>query len=141
MSFKHGKTRTAEYRVWDRIKRRCGSPKHSGFKNYGGRGIFVCEEWVNDFARFLADMGLRPSPDHSIERRDNDGPYAPWNCVWATSAEQDSNKRTNTWLEFRGRKQTQVQWERELGFSKNLIHARMRRGWTLERALTEPQWR
>ena len=75
------------------MKQRCTNPKNKGYKNYGGRGIYVCDRWMKSFPAFLMDMGKRPSPNLSIERKDNDGPYAKWNCKWATYEEQSLNKR------------------------------------------------
>jgi hypothetical protein len=79
--------------VWNDMKQRCYNPKRKNYKYYGGRGIVVCDEWRNSFETFFADMGPRPSDNHSIERIDSDGPYSKGNCKWATSTEQTWNKR------------------------------------------------
>jgi hypothetical protein len=85
--------RTAEYNIWITMKQRCSNPKTNGYINYGGRGIIVCERWLNSFENFLKDMGRKPSGDHSIDRIDNDGNYEPNNCRWATQKEQYENSR------------------------------------------------
>jgi hypothetical protein len=81
-----------EYSVWSDMRRRCFTPTHKNYAGYGGRGITVCPRW-NSFTTFLADMGPRPSPKHSIDRKDNDGNYEPANCRWATQPEQIRNRR------------------------------------------------
>lgn len=123
------------YRVWQGIKERCLKPKHKSYPDYGGRGIKICDRWM-DFVNFIADMGDRPSSNHSIERRDNDGNYEPNNCYWATKAEQARNSRNNRIIEYNGRSQLMVEWARELGIHPRTLITRFYRGWSVERALT-----
>lgn len=131
----HGGTGTTEFRIWDSMRRRCSDPTHPSFKDYGGRGIAVCERW-QDFAAFREDMGPRPSPDHQIERQNNDGNYEPGNCVWATRVEQANNRRSSRRLTLNGETLTMAQWERRLGMRPGSICRRLSMGWSVEAALT-----
>lgn len=93
-NFKHGLIKTTEYNTWLAMKDRCLNPKSSNYPNWGGRGITVHPDWVKDFPRFLADVGHRPTPQHSLDRINNDGNYEPGNVRWATKKEQRANQRT-----------------------------------------------
>jgi len=98
----HGGSASPEYKCWCEMKSRCLNDKNIHFHNYGGRGITICDEWIGSFETFLADMGARPSADHSIDRIDPNGHYEPSNCRWATEHQQQNNRRNNRKIEFCG---------------------------------------
>jgi hypothetical protein len=119
---------------WASAKGRCTDPGNQAYANYAGRGITMCDRWANSFEAFLADMGRRP-PGTSLDRIDNDGPYAPGNCRWATRQEQNSNQRTNRRVILRGESVTVAEASRRAGIASYLVYGRLNHGWTLERAL------
>jgi hypothetical protein len=134
---KHGFSRTVEFHIWTNIKYRCNNPKAQHYLNYGGRGIIICQRWQDSFDAFIEDMGNRPTPNHSVERIDNNGPYSPENCKWATRKEQANNTRTCVIIEFNGEKKTITQWSRVFGVANQTIGQRLKRGWPVDIALTK----
>ena len=103
---KHGMNSSPEYERWEAMIQRCHNEKCKAYKNYGARGIIVCERWRNSFEAFFKDMGKYPSSKHTLERIDNQLGYFPENCRWATWKDQHNNKRTNHWLEYNGERHT-----------------------------------
>lgn len=135
----HGLSKTPTYIAWAAMHSRCTCPTNAKFADYGGRGITICDRWLNSFANFLTDMGEKPSPKHTVDRQDNSLGYTPENCIWATRKEQANNKRNNHLLTFQERSQTMAQWCSELGLSYTVVRSRLNRlGWSVEKALTIP---
>jgi hypothetical protein len=137
---KHGMYATRVHRIWRGMMNRCYDARTLGYELWGGRGITVCERWrgKHGFENFLADMGEPPSTKHSIDRIDNDGNYEPGNCRWATAKEQLRNRRTNWNVTFGGKTQCISAWVEELGIPRPTLTNRLKRGWSVERAMTEP---
>ena len=129
----HGMSSTATYRVWRGLLSRCRNPSVKGYKDYGGRGIKVCDRWLS-FESFLQDMGKRPA-GKSIDRIDPNGDYEPNNCRWATADEQQSNKRSNVFVEIDGVVRTQSQWQRILGVPYSTLSLRISKGMSPKDAL------
>lgn len=127
-----------EYPVWASMVKRCSNPKEPAYRDYGARGITVSDQWLH-FENFIADMGRRPSKEHTLERLDNRSGYAPENCVWATRMEQARNKRNNLNIEMNGRTQCLAAWCEELDLYYDTVHARLyASGWSPEKALMTP---
>lgn len=127
-----------EYGVWSRLKARCYNSNDKGFKDYGKRGITVCDQWKDDFMAFYNDVGPRPTPKHSIERVNNDLGYFPFNVKWATKREQNNNTRRNHYVTINGITHTISQWARRVNVKPYVIINRIRRGWDEIRAVTQP---
>lgn len=134
----HGMTDSPEWETWSSMRRRCYDPSMASYDNYGGRGIRVCDRWLDSFENFYADMGTRPSDKHSIDRINNDGNYEPDNCRWATWTEQANNRRSTVRLPFRGRTLSTTEWAEVIGIHSSTILARLRDDWSIEEALTTP---
>lgn len=135
----HGKRSSPEYGVWSRLRERCNNPNNPGFKNYGGRGISVCARWLEGFENFFEDMGPRPSSAHSIDRINNDGNYEPSNCRWATRTEQSRNNRANVTAVINGELLYAADACKRVGITQASLSDRLARGWSVERAFTEPK--
>ncbi|MBP3063694.1 hypothetical protein SAMN05216576_1067 [Ectopseudomonas chengduensis] len=135
---KHGLSYTPEYRAWQQMRLRCTKPTHAAYANYGGRGITVCDRWLNDPAAFIADMGLKPSPKHEIDRIDNQGNYEPSNCRWVTRSANDRNRRNNRVIHHDGIDLSLAEWSERTGVPADTIRKRIESGWEIARALTEP---
>ena len=129
-------TNTRLYRIWSGMKRRCYNKRSSYYERYGGRGITVCDEWLHDFQAFYDwSMSNGYADDLTIDRIDNDGPYAPWNCRWTTKEEQQNNTSRNLIYKHSGESHTLKQWSEILGINYQTLHSRIvDMGWDLDRA-------
>jgi hypothetical protein len=135
----HGLSKTPTYRSWKDMRARCNNPNDSDYKDYGGRGIKVCERW-SDYPAFLADMGERPA-GKTIDRRDTNGNYEPDNCRWADAQTQANNKRSNRVIEIDGKQQTLQQWCREIGIERTKVSYRLQQGFSLQDAFSSGDFR
>lgn len=136
---KHGGANTTLYRRWCSIIHRCESPCSPYYKNYGARGIKVCDEW-HDFSKFKEwVIKTRPQEDYTVERIDVDGDYCPSNCTWIPLGEQARNRRTNVIIEYNGEKHILVEWCEILNLNYKLVHNRIYKlGWSFEQAISTP---
>jgi len=130
--------RSLEYQTWVNMIARCTNEKHISYPHYGGRGIKVCDRWMNSFIAFYEDMGPRPTSKHSIDRIDYDGNYEPDNCRWATLKEQMRNRPGNHHVTANGQTLTVVEWAEKLGVNADALYIRLKKGWSHERVVNEP---
>lgn len=131
-----------EYCTWVKMRSRCYEPRDISYKNYGARGIAVCDRWLGKggFGNFIADMGPRPTRRHTLDRVDNDKEYSPENCRWATWAEQVRNRRSTRFYTFQNEIKTLPEWADHLGIPIDVIRGRLNKcGWSVERALSTPR--
>lgn len=127
---------TPIHNAWMQMIERCSRPSNHKWPQYGGRGVKVCDRW-RDFANFYADMGPRPE-GMTLERVDVNGDYCPENCRWATQKEQQRNRRNNVLVEFNGERRCLAEWAEALGMRQHTLAWRLRAGWSVLRAFTEP---
>ena len=133
---KHKMTNTPEYIAWEAIIQRCDNPKNPGYKNYGGRGIKVCDRW-RSFENFYADVGPRPK-GFSLDRTNNEGDYSPENCRWVLNKLQHRNKRSNVFITIKGETRCITEWAEISGISLGCIRKRILNGWPAHLLLLPP---
>lgn len=141
---KHGLAHSYIWVIYHDMTRRCRDPRRKAYPDYGGRGITVCDRWLNGdghlagVACFAADMGDRPTPQHTLDRENNNGNYEPGNCRWVVDLVQMNNKRNNRFVEARGQRMTLAQWSRELGVPYWRLANRVKRKWSDDRIINQP---
>jgi hypothetical protein len=139
---KHGMSDTRLYKIFRGMVDRTTNPKHIGYSQYGGRGITVCSEWLNEdngflnFYNWAINNGY--AEDLTIDRKEVNGDYEPSNCQWVTMKEQNNNKTDNHFITYKGETRTLAEWSEALGGSRALVGERLKLGWSEERAVTEP---
>lgn len=135
----HGLSNTPEYRTWTAVITRCYNKNFIKYKNYGGRGIVMCDRWRSSFENFIEDMGPKPTPEHSLDRLDNNKGYYKDNCRWATPKEQSRNRRNNSLFEFEGKTFSLSELAENYNISYKTLWDRVNLyRWDLSRALTTP---
>jgi hypothetical protein len=135
----HGYSGTPEYAAWAKARERCYNVKDRGYKTYGARGIVMCDKWRSDFAAFIADMGPKPGPEYSLDRINNDGPYSPDNCRWASRHQQMRNTTKTVWLtDSSGHTMIQADWARHLGVNPMSLVYRRKMGWPEHEIISKP---
>lgn len=133
----HGQSHTSEFHIWQGMKARCYNKMSHAFDDYGGRGIVVCNEWINSFETFFKEMGPRPSPLHSLDRIDNNLGYSKQNCRWATQKQQCRNKRINNNYTHNGVTKCLKEWAEFYTIPYKLLWRRLKHGWSFEEAIID----
>lgn len=134
----HGFSNLPEYGLWYSMIHRCHSSNDSSYKRYGAIGITVCDRWLNSFELFYTDMGPRPSPEHSIDRINNDGNYEPDNCRWATAEEQQNNRKDNVSVVYNGKIFSSAMLAKEHDINTRTFTSRLRNGWSVKDSVEIP---
>ncbi len=138
-STKHGLSNSPEYQAWADMKVRCYNSNNKRYKDYGGRGITICDSWKNSFENFYKDMGSKPSSKYSLDRIKNEGNYEPENCEWRIWEKQYNNRRPCHYLIYNNKTQTLTQWAKELNILPTTLFGRLGKSkWSIEKALTQP---
>ena len=137
---KHGfANKIREYAIWKSIKGRCYNKSDQSYKKYGGRGIRVCDRWLESFSNFLSDIGFSPTKKHSIDRINNDGNYEPLNCRWATNTQQTRNQSSNIIILYKNQEKNLSEWCEILNLNYHTIYGRIKSyGWSKEKAISTP---
>ena len=140
----HNASNTRLYHIWICMKDRCYNPKNKKYKDYGGRGIIICDEWINDFeafANWAYDNGYIENVSRgecTIDRIDVNGNYCQQNCRWVNQKVQTNNKRNNHYITYNGETHTVTEWNNILGYKKGVLSRRIFSGWSIEDAFTKP---
>lgn len=135
----HGLSHSRLYNIWQSIKKRCLNKKCARYNRYGGRGIIICQEWINDFMNFYKWAINNGYNDNlSIERIDNDGNYEPNNCKWANPKTQARNRSNNHLITYNGETHCIAEWAEIIGIDRDIIDNRLKKKWTIERIFTTP---
>lgn len=140
MNFKHGFKHTRIYNVWAGIKARCYNPNNKSYKDYGGRGIIMCDEWKNGFINFKNWAISNGYNDNlTIDRINVNGDYEPSNCRWATKKEQCNNRTTNKFITYKNEIHTLAEWSEIVGIKYKCLHKRIKYfNWSIEKAFNTP---
>lgn len=135
----HGMANTREFKIWGGIKKRCLNKYCPAFKNYGGRGIVICDEWKTDFMAFYKHVGPSPSNQHEIDRIDNDGNYEPGNVRWVVRQQNSRNTRRNKTYRYKGKDYILTDLADIAGIDRRTIAARLKSGWSVSDAVEIPK--
>mgnify|MGYP004683691869 CR=1 FL=1 len=137
LNTRHGETHSKLHQTWSNMRYRCNNPRCKSYKDYGGRGITICEEWESYEAFRDWSLANGFADDRSIDRIDVNGNYEPSNCRWTDMKTQSNNKRDNNYLKFQGQTHTIQEWSEITGIKWTTIKERIKRGWTVEKALSK----